>query len=98
MFGRPKQKKKFVPVKAHITFADIPNRVLAERARRNGWSQSKIEAVAISEGDMLITKLAQSLGLKKDAIPCERCDLPVNAGDLQFLPDGSPSHLYDCLK
>ena len=93
--GRP--RIIFVQKGSKITPALIPNKVIQERAIRNGWADAKILTVASAEGQKLLNAEAIKLKVKADAIPCERCDTALVADDVQRMQDGSLAHMYDCV-
>lgn len=95
LIGRP--RSIFVAKTTKITPVLIPNKVLQEQAVRNGWSDAKILKVAKKEGLEILSQEAIRTKVKADAIPCERCDMPLKADNVNFLPDGSLAHMYDCV-
>ena len=60
-----------------FTWRDIPNEVVATRARESNWSIGKIRQAVGRESMAIIANLADALTCEVVEVKCERCDFPL---------------------
>ncbi len=63
------------------TWRDIPNEIVATRARESSWSIGKIRLAVTRESLAIIVNLAKELKCKTEEVKCERCDFPLITPD-----------------
>ena len=59
------------------TWRDIPNDIVASRARDSGWSIGKVQQAVRAESMNILATLAVSLKCEITEVKCERCDFPL---------------------
>ena len=74
-----------------VTRENLLSKTLQERAKRNKWTQAKIEFEVDNHNGQELDKLKT-----KKELECERCMRPVTPRNVQRLPDGSLMHYYNC--
>lgn len=59
------------------SWRDIPNEVIATRARESSWSIGKIRQAVGRESMAILAGLADALSCEVVEVKCERCDFPL---------------------
>ena len=87
-----KFKATYTPesVTGKVTIDNLLSKVLQEQAKRNKWTQAKIEFMVDTHNGEVID------AMKVKDRECERCMKPVTSRNVARLGDGRIAHYYEC--
>ena len=59
------------------SWRDIPNEIVATRARESNWSIGKVRDAVATQSLDILARLAVTLNCEVEEVKCERCDFPL---------------------